>query len=270
MRYSNQNKLNVIFVHGWGCGCQDWRSVKPLLFDRIRPGFVDLLSIIDCSAMHGLRNLSEAAEQVIFFADEIGFERFALVGHSMGARIAADIAAHHTERVSRLLLLDGSNLPEDPEIAEERLSNEIKRLGQEKWAELTINSMMVENLETDLKLSMVKRLANYPIQVLLDYYYAMAKWDRDQFLPAINKIECPVTIMQATTLDSSEKRHSVISNPSSRWIDGFSTYIPKSKIVLLPGTGHFVMLEHPKAISDWVNKNESFLNTNPLTSKISN
>ena len=55
--------------------------------------------------------LSDCAGHVIAHANDLDFDRFVLVGHSMGARIAIELAANWQERVSHLLLLDGSNVP---------------------------------------------------------------------------------------------------------------------------------------------------------------
>jgi pimeloyl-ACP methyl ester carboxylesterase len=58
-------------------------------------------------------------EDLRLFADALGLQRFALIGHTMGARIAWLYAAQHPDRVERLVILDmspfkPSNFPPAP------------------------------------------------------------------------------------------------------------------------------------------------------------
>jgi pimeloyl-ACP methyl ester carboxylesterase len=172
----------------------------------------------------------------------------------MGARIAVELAANYEGRVSHLLLLDGSNVPEDPNVAMSRLSKELAQFGQQAWAEAAFKSMMIDNLDLDQKHNIVHRAAQYPADVLMAYYYAMASWDRDNFVAAVDKLTCPVTIFQATSLDKNEVRQFVINNPKSLWLDVLRARIPSVMIKLVPNTGHFIMFEQPKLIADWVKK----------------
>lgn len=254
--------LNVIFVHGWACGWQDWNGVTSLLPEKTCIGVAKLPGSPDAEPLEGAINLTDCAAHVISYADELGFESFALVGHSMGARIAVELAANRQDRVSHLLLLDGSNVPEDPEEAVARLKEQLAELGQQGWAETAFATMMLDNLEPDQKQELVCRAASYPAKVLTEYYRAMAAWDRDGFVAAIDRLTCPVTVLQSTSLDEKEVRRPVNGHPSSLWLDAFRDRLSAATITLVPDTGHFVMLEQPQLISDWV---EGTLPTNHNT-----
>jgi pimeloyl-ACP methyl ester carboxylesterase len=241
--------LNVIFVHGWACGWQDWSGVISRLSDNVQTGVVKLPGSPDAEPLEGAISLGDCAAHLIAHADDLGFERFALVGHSMGARIAIELAGHWQGRVIDLLLLDGSQVPEDPDEAVARLAGQLAQLG---WAQAAVETMMVDNLDPDQTRDLVNRATQYPADVLMAYYYAMAAWDRDQFGAAVEQVTCPVTIMQSTSLDENEVRHPVTSHPSSRWLDALRARLPQAVITLVPNTGHFVMLEQPQLVADWV------------------
>ena len=241
--------LNVIFVHGWACGWQDWSGVISRLSDNVQIGVVKLPGSPDAEPLEGAISLGDCAAHLIAHADDLGFERFALVGHSMGARIAIELAAHWQGRVIDLLLLDGSQVPEDPDEAVARLAGQLAQLG---WAQAAVETMMVDNLDPDQTRDLVNRATQYPADVLMAYYYAMAAWDRDQFGAAVEQVTCPVTIMQSTSLDENEVRHPVTSHPSSRWLDALRARLPQAVITLVPNTGHFMMLEQPQLIADLV------------------
>jgi pimeloyl-ACP methyl ester carboxylesterase len=241
--------LNVIFVHGWACGWQDWSGVISRLSDIVQIGVVKLPGSPDAEPLEGAISLSECAAHVVAHADELGFERFAVVGHSMGARIAIELAANWQGRVIDLLLLDGSQVPEDPDEAVARLAGQLGQLG---WAQAAVETMMVDNLDPGQTRGLVNRATQYPADVLMAYYYAMAAWDRDHFGAAVEQVTCPVTIMQSTSLDENEVRHPVTSHQSSRWLDALRARLPQAVITLVPNTGHFVMLEQPQLVADWV------------------
>ena len=246
--------LNVIFVHGWACGWQDWSGVSSRLPDNVHIGLAKLPGSPDAVSLEGAISLSDCAAYVIAYANDLGFDRFALVGHSMGARIAIELAANWQERVSHLLLIDGSNVPEDPDEAVARLEEQLMQLGQQGWAEAAFESMMIDNLDSDQKREMLNRAGQYSVNVLMAYYHAMAVWDRDNFVEAVDRLACPVTILQSTSLDKLEVRRSVTIHPSSLWLDVLRARLSRVEIILIPNTGHFVMLEQPQLIADWLKK----------------
>ena len=244
--------LNVIFVHGWACGWQDWSVVSSILPGSVRIGLAKLPGSSDAVSLEGAISLNDCAAHVIAHANDLGFDRFALVGHSMGARIVIELAANWQGRVSDILLLDGSNVPENPDEAVACLAEQLAQLGQQGWAEAAFETMMVSNLDTDRRRDLVNRAAQYPADVLLAYYHAMAGWDRDNFVAAVNRLACPVTLLQSTSLDEHEVRRPATVNSSSLWLDAFRALVPRAVIRLVPNTGHFLMLERPQLIVDWV------------------
>lgn len=84
---------SLIFLPGLVCDARVWRD-QMAAFSGSRPLQV---------AAHGLADdLGRMAEQVLDLAPG----RFALVGHSMGGRVALEVLARAPERVTRLALLD--------------------------------------------------------------------------------------------------------------------------------------------------------------------
>ena len=244
--------MNVVFIHGWACGWQDWAGVTSLLPDNVRAGLAKLPGSPGAVPLAGTIRLSDCAAHVLSQADHLGFDDFILVGHSMGARIALELAAHWPERVSRLLLIDGSNVPEDPDHAANRLADQLRQFGRRGWAEKAVDSMMVGSLDPDQRGQLVTRAAVHPAETLLAFYHAMAAWDRDGFMPALDRITCPVTVLQSTSLDRNEIRRSVTTHPSSNWLDAIRARVSQAEIRMVPDTGHFVMLECPHLVADWI------------------
>lgn len=98
----------VIALHGW---LDNAASFGPL---ATRLPHLDILAL-DLPG-HGLSDHRPPGQHyhfvdfipdVIAAADSMGWERFSLLGHSMGAGIASLIAASFPQRVERLVLIDG-------------------------------------------------------------------------------------------------------------------------------------------------------------------
>ena len=109
----------VLLVHGWLAGAASWSRLLPHLDQDAyawRP--VDLRGYGSRRYLPGEHTVREAAGDVLAVADEHGWSRFSLVGHSMGALVAQAVLAAAGERVVSLAGVSGvpaSGSPLPPE-----------------------------------------------------------------------------------------------------------------------------------------------------------
>jgi pimeloyl-ACP methyl ester carboxylesterase len=94
----------VIAVHGW---VGDARSFEPLwrVVDRKRfsYAFMDARGYGAARGVQGEYTIAEIAEDILRVADRHGWERFSLVGHSMGAMAAQRVLRADADRVRSLV-----------------------------------------------------------------------------------------------------------------------------------------------------------------------
>lgn len=94
----------VIAVHGWFA---DRSAYDPVLADLDGGAFqyalVDLRGYGEARSAVGSYTTGEAADDVLELADRLGWERFSLVGHSMGGSVAQRVLAAAGHRVRRLV-----------------------------------------------------------------------------------------------------------------------------------------------------------------------
>ncbi|MFG2498062.1 alpha/beta fold hydrolase [Streptomyces sp. NPDC048441] len=94
----------VIAVHGW---LADRSAYAPVLADLDLASFqyavVDLRGYGDAKDATGTYTTTEGAADVVGLADRLGWDRFSLVGHSMGASVAQRVLASAPHRVRRLV-----------------------------------------------------------------------------------------------------------------------------------------------------------------------
>ena len=103
-----RNGSPVVFLHGWGCSAFLFRENLPALAGAgFRPIAVDLKGhgLSDKPERDGEYTLDAMASHVLEVLDALGLRRLALVGQSMGGRIAIEVARRAPARVDRLVLV---------------------------------------------------------------------------------------------------------------------------------------------------------------------
>ncbi|RVU28535.1 alpha/beta fold hydrolase [Streptomyces antnestii] len=109
----------VVAVHGWFA---DRGAYAPVVPDLDRSAFeyalVDLRGYGGARDAGGTYTTAESAADVIELADRLGWERFSVIGHSMGGSVAQRILALAPHRLRRLVGVSpvpASGLPLPPE-----------------------------------------------------------------------------------------------------------------------------------------------------------
>ncbi|SEK59637.1 alpha/beta fold hydrolase [Streptacidiphilus jiangxiensis] len=97
----------VIAVHGWFADRRAYDRILPDL-DRetFSYAFVDLRGYGEAMHRTGAHSTAEGGADVLALADALGWDRFSLVGHSMGACVAQRVLAAAPARVRRLVGLN--------------------------------------------------------------------------------------------------------------------------------------------------------------------
>ncbi|MFF7109496.1 alpha/beta hydrolase [Pseudomonas sichuanensis] len=145
--------LPVIALHGWLDNANSFVRLAPQL-EGLRIVALDL-------AGHGYSQhrpvgagyaLADYAHDVLRVAEQLGWQRFGLLGHSLGAIISVQLAGALPERVSHLALIDGV-IP--PTVTEQDAA---ERLGMALQAQLrldgkrkTVYATLEEGVEARMK-----------------------------------------------------------------------------------------------------------------------
>jgi pimeloyl-ACP methyl ester carboxylesterase len=96
----------LVLVHGLNANARYWTGVASLLADRFRVLAPDLRGHGATGFLGSSYGLTTTREDLVAWADEVGLERFGLVGHSWGGKVSLDLAAAVPERIRRLALVD--------------------------------------------------------------------------------------------------------------------------------------------------------------------
>lgn len=99
--------LAVLFVHGLGGTAGQWREQLAHLRRERRALALDLRGHgRSAPSDDGEYDVPALADDVAAALDELGLRRCVLVGHSLGATVAVELAGREPERVAGLLLVD--------------------------------------------------------------------------------------------------------------------------------------------------------------------
>jgi lipase len=97
----------VLAVHGITSTSFAWLAVAAALADDVSLIAVDLRGRGDSGSLPGPFGLDAHVEDLVAVLDALALPQAVVLGHSMGAYIAARLGTRHPDRVSRLVLVDG-------------------------------------------------------------------------------------------------------------------------------------------------------------------
>lgn len=98
----------LLLLHGLGDTTRSWSLILPELAKSYRVYAFDQRGHGASSSPRCCYALSNLAYDAIAFMDAMKIERASVIGHSMGSFIAQHLAAHHPERVQKLVLIGSS------------------------------------------------------------------------------------------------------------------------------------------------------------------
>ena len=204
----------VLALHGWLDNAASFDRLAPRL-DGLRIVALDLPG-------HGRSDRLPVAcghhfvdwvAAVIAAADALGWDRFSLLGHSMGAGISSMVPAVIPDRIDRLVLVEGFGpLADDPEAAPsglaEALRQEAKLTAEEPRVFPSLEAAVeARRRNSDLDVSSARLLVERgtePVAGGVIFTHdprlktrSRARFTEDQVLAFMRQIPCPVLAVRA-------------------------------------------------------------------------
>jgi len=230
-----------IFIHGAGGSSQSWYFQKKHLQESMEVILIDLPGHgkshgNGCDTIEKLRDIVYRAIQ------RSDIEKCYMAGHSMGGAITMSFALSHPDILKGMILIGtGAKLKVFPEILEGVLKNKKKTI--KKIVEFAFS----KKVPLILKENGFKEMMKCKKETIYRDFYACDHFD---VMNTINNVQIPTLIICGKDdLFTPQK---------------YSEYLYKeikgSRLSLIEGTGHMVMLEKPdevnKAIEDFIKSQE--------------
>lgn len=224
----------LVLVHGYPLDHTIWDEILPLLendFDLILP---DLRGFGESDVVETQYKIVDMAADIAGLLDELGIEKTAIAGHSMGGYVVLAFANAYQKRVTGLGLV-ASQAPADPserkqgryEAAEEIMKSGVQLVADGMSGKLTSD----ERVQAYLRGLIAKQ---HPAG-LAGALKAMA--ERDDSTSILSSFQYPVVVIhgEADELIPIQRAQEV------------KAAIPQATLMELSGVGHMPMMENPQA-----------------------
>ncbi|MFH1756792.1 MAG: alpha/beta hydrolase [Pseudomonadota bacterium] len=229
-RISNPDS-RILFIHGGGGNASLWPKVMEELAKEYEPLAVSLPGHGE-SWGEGMNSIAAYREFLKDFFDALGLEKVILAGHSMGGGILLDFALRYPEKLKGIVLIGtGARLRVLPEALEilRKMAEGLMEPKFEPWA-------FAENASPEVIAEGEKEWAKTPPQVR---YHDMMACDKFDFMAEIEKIHLPALIVCGRQDRLTPVKYSEFLNKR----------ISGSRMEIIEGAGHMLMLEAPQRLS---------------------
>jgi pimeloyl-ACP methyl ester carboxylesterase len=102
----SKSKPKLVFLHGLLGNGQNWIPSARALEDRFEILLIDQRGHGKTGKLEGDYAPKDFSADLLLVADALGWQKFSLIGHSLGARNAFDFASKNPERIEKLVIED--------------------------------------------------------------------------------------------------------------------------------------------------------------------
>ena len=230
---------HVLAVHGWFGSARGWGSLPEFLDGSAYTYvFMNLRGYGDRQDVAGEFTVDEVAADALAVADDLGWDRFSVVGHSMGGKFAYRMQLEAPDRVRRLVGLNSvpvSGVPMDDDgwalfsgaaTSPQNRAAIIDFTTGNKLTKTFINRVVQNSLDN----STVEAFAAYLQAWAKSDFSAQAKVDTDTPVKLIVGVNDPA--MSADVMEQT-----------------WRVYFPNAELTILPDAGHYPMFESPVSLA---------------------
>lgn len=220
----------LVLLHGYPLDHHLWDEVLPLLentFDVIVP---DLRGFGESTTVNSPYTMDDYASDIAGLLDQLGIQKTAIAGHSMGGYVALAFARLYPERVNALGLVSSQVLPDPPDRKEGRYKSaaDVSENGIG-----SVVAAMTPKFTADEKLQAFAR-ASMERQQPAAYVGALkAMAERPDSTPLLSSLKVPVIVIQGDS-------DALIPVERAREV---KAALPQAYLVEISGAGHMPMLE---------------------------
>ncbi len=230
---------HVLAIHGWFGSARGWGSFPEFIDESAYTYvFMNLRGYGDRMQVAGEFTIDEAAADALAVADDLGWDQFSLVGHSMGAKIAHRVLLEAPDRVRKLVGLipvPAGAMPFD----------------DQGWALFSGapahpgNRAAIIDFTTGNKLT--KTFINRVVQHSLDnssveaFAAYLQAWAKSDFT-AQAKVDTATAVKLIVGVNDPPLSADVMEQT-------WRVFFPDAELTILPDTGHYPMFESPVSLA---------------------
>ncbi len=242
------NGLPLLLIHGFTGSNKSFDIVSKYMQQYFKVVRIDLVghgkSMTYNESDYSFEN---SINSIISIINKLKFRKVNILGYSLGGRIAMHIASNFQKKINNLILCSASYGLENPEEKKKRINSDQKLISllEEKGIKDFVNYWESISLwESENKLPLEKRtkhkkirLENNPLGLAMNLKN-QGQGKQNNLLPELQKIDTKTLILYG----SNDEKYKRISKK-------LSNSIRKSKTIMVPESGHNIILENPIFVS---------------------
>jgi pimeloyl-ACP methyl ester carboxylesterase len=219
----------LVFVHGWSCDRSYWSGQVVHFAEQYQVVTVDLAGHGESGSGRRAWTMPAFGADVVAVIENLDLRELVLVGHSMGGDVIVEVALALPDRVAGLVWADvystlgGSSTPEEIEESVQPFRDDFVTATQ-----AFVRGMFLPDSDPDLMERVVAGMSSAHPQIavpVLEHAFA----NDAAVLAALPELKAPIVAINADYEPNdieALRRHGV-------------------EAVLMPGVGHFLMMEDP-------------------------
>jgi len=221
--------LPVVFVHSLAGNTHQWAAQLRHIRTMRRAVALDLRghgqSLPPANGDYAIESMAQDVQTVV---DQLGIERFILVGHSMGGSVAGAYAGADPERVAGLLLVDPSG--DSTKMPIEQVQQYLGTLESEAYSNVVEGywSQLLTGSSETTQAKLMQDLRDTPKATVVGVFKALFKYNP---VPALERYDGPRLSVITAINETPFSVHHLVPN------------LPHK---MLTGTGHWLQLDKPE------------------------
>lgn len=238
-----QGEHKVICVHGWFGSATGWGPfVDALNTHEFSYAFMDCRGYGDSQQLAGRYTAEEVAQDVVKLADQLGWQTFSLIGHSMGGMYVQRVLLEAPARVRKIVAL--TPVPANGYPFDEAGYAFFDQAAQDAEVRRQIIDKTTGNRLTPVWIEQIAQhsLSRSTVQAFAAYLEA---WARSDFTEQIKGN--PVAILTLIGEHDPAINQTLVQ-------DTFLSWYPRVEFEIMANSGHYPMFETPVALATSVER----------------
>lgn len=237
----------IVFVHGFACAHEDWAPQVNAFGGRHQVITCDLRGHGRSPGEPGSCDIEHYGADVAALLRALGLSGALLVGHSLGTRVVLQACLDAPDRVAGLVLVDGSFQAPAGERSAEDVRRDIASAGYAAFASALFEQMFFAPGAAADRIR--ARAVRLPEAIGAALFPRMVAWDARHMAAALGRVGVPLLAIQSTMITAERRRVPLAAGATTPFLELIRSRAPQATIEVVPGVGHFTMLEAPAAVN---------------------
>lgn len=223
----------LVFVHGWSCDRTYWRAQVDHFAASHRVVAIDLGGHGESGTGRDDWTMAAFGRDVQAVVEELDLQRVVLVGHSMGGPVIAEAARLMPDRVVALIPVDTFHEVDSPVSDEDRdgFLAPMRADFREATEGFVRQFMFAAGADTGLVGRIARDMAAAPPSVGVGAMEQLFRYDEGAALAGLAALRVPVRLINADLFPTD--------------LEAARRHKPDVGLAVMPGVGHFLMMEDP-------------------------